>query len=265
LSSSFDTFEIMLFRSVAGIVIVVAIGFATGTMGQISRRRMGLQFGRNLAHFAGQNLWFYALTVIPLAQVFALEFTTPIWVLLLAPLLLGERLTRIGVLSAAIGFAGILIVARPDPAALNAGVVTAALSAVCFALTAIATRRLTRTETILCIMFYLTVMQTVLGLLAAGYDGDIAPPTWQTTPWLLMISVAGLLAHFCLTKALAVAPASLVMPMDFARLPVIAVVGMLLYNEPLDALVFVGAALIFAGNWLNVTKGQAASLNPPRG
>lgn len=256
LSSTLDTFEIMLYRSLVGGVIVVCIGIATGTMSQINRRHLGLHTSRNLAHFAGQNLWFYAITLIPLAQVFALEFTTPIWVLLLSPLLLGERMTRVRILAAAIGFAGILIVARPDLSALNVGVVTAALSAICFALTAIATRRLTRTETTLCIMFHLTVMQTVFGLVAAGFDGDIALPTAQTAPWLIWISLAGLLAHFCLTKALAIAPASIVMPMDFARLPVIAVVGMMLYDEPLDALVFVGAALIFAGNWLNVSRGQ---------
>ncbi|MEZ5450977.1 MAG: EamA family transporter, partial [Thiolinea sp.] len=80
-----DTFEIMLYRSLIGIVIVVTIATLAGTLGQIRRRRFGLHLIRNLSHFAGQNLWFYAVTLLPFAQVFALEFSTPLWVALLAP------------------------------------------------------------------------------------------------------------------------------------------------------------------------------------
>lgn len=256
-STSLDTFEIMLFRSLVGIVIVVTIGLATGTLRTVSGRNLGLHLGRNLAHFAGQNLWFFAITVIPLAQVFALEFTTPIWAILLSALLLGERLTRTAMIAALIGFAGVLVVARPGSTEISPGVLAAAACAICFALTAIATRKLTRTETTICILFYLTVLQAVFGVLAAGYDGDIALPSARTAPWLVLIGCAGLFAHYCLTKALSLAPASTVMPLDFARLPVIAIVGMVLYGEALDPLVFVGAALIFAGNWYNLSRGAA--------
>ncbi len=162
-----------------------------------------------------------------------------------------------GALAAAMGFAGILIVARPDPGQISPGMAAAAGSAVCFALTAIATRRLTRTQGIFCIMVWLTVLQAGFGLVCAGWDGDIALPTATTAPWLVLIGCAGLLAHFCLTTALSIAPASVVMPLDFARLPVIAVVGMLLYAEPLDPAVFAGGALIFVGNWLNLSRGMA--------
>ncbi len=252
-SLELDTFEIMLFRSLVGIVIVVSIARFTGTLSQVRRNNLSLHFTRNICHFAGQNLWFYAIAVLPLAQVFALEFTTPIWVILLSPLILKERLTAIGLLSASIGFIGILIVARPDPANISPGLIAAAGCAVFFALTAIFTRKLTRTETITTILFYLTVMQAGFGLIAAGYDGDISLPSLAATPWVIVIACAGLVAHFCLTKALSIAPASVVMPIDFVRLPVIAIVGMLVYNEPLEVLVFVGALLIFTANYLNIT------------
>ncbi len=251
-SLELDTFEIMLFRSLTGIVIVVAVAGMAGTLGQISRDRLGLHATRNLCHFAGQNLWFLAITLIPLAQVFALEFTTPIWVILLSPLLLKERLTGIGLLCAAIGFIGILIVARPNPSEISLGLIAAASCAVFFALTAIFTRMLTRTETITTILFYLTTMQAIFGLICAGYDGDLTIPSLAALPWVVVIGCAGLLAHFCLTNALRIAPASVVMPIDFVRLPTIAVVGMLLYAEPLDPWIFVGAALIFAANYLNI-------------
>lgn len=261
-SFELDTFEIMLYRSLTGIVIVVGLAWSTGRLRQVQRNHLGLHAARNLCHFAGQNLWFYAITVIPLAQVFALEFTTPIWVILLSPLLLKERLTAIGLLSAAIGFVGVLIVARPDPANLSPGLIAAATCAVFFALTAIFTRKLTRTETITTILFYLTIMQAVFGLICAGYDGDIALPSGESLPWVVLIGCAGLLAHFCLTKALSIAPATIVMPIDFVRLPTIAVVGMLLYDEPLEILVFVGAALIFAANYINISAAVRRTAHP---
>ena len=238
-SVELDTFEIMLFRSITGIIIVVSVAWYAGTFQQISRNRLRLHATRNICHVAGQNLWFYAITVIPLAQVFALEFTTPIWVILLSPLLLKERLTGIGLLSAGIGFIGILIVARPDPANISIGLVAAAGCAVFFALTAIFTRKLTRTESITTILFYLTTMQAVFGLICAGYDGDITVPSLQALPWVILIGCAGLLAHFCLTKAISIAPVSVVMPIDFVRLPTIALVGMFLYGESLEIMVFV--------------------------
>jgi len=251
-SLEMDTFEIMTYRSLTGILIVTGIAFATGRLGEIRTDRLGLHAIRNLAHFTGQNLWFYALTVIPLAQVFSLEFTTPIWVIALSPLLLGERLTPRKGLVALIGFAGVLIVARPSPETLNAGVIAAAASAIGFAVTAIVTRKLTQSQSVTCILFYLTLMQAVFGLVTAGWDGDIARPTWASAPWLVLIGCAGLLAHFCLTTALRLAPASVVMPIDFVRLPLIVIVGAVLYAEPADPWVLAGAALILGANWLNL-------------
>lgn len=251
-SFELDTFEIMLFRSLTGIVIVLCIGAYAGTLKQVRQDRLQMHFIRNLAHFIGQNLWFFAITVVPLAQVFALEFTGPLWVMVFTPLLLSERLTWQNILAGAIGFVGILVVTRPNPDTLSWGIGAAALAAVFFALTAVLTRKLTRDQSITCIMLWLTVMQAVFGLICAGYDGDIALPTAATLPWILLIGFAGLTAHFCLTKALGLAPATVVMPIDFARLPVIAIIGLLVYSEPLEWAVMLGAILIFLANYLNV-------------
>ena len=247
-----DTFETMMYRSLIGFVIVAAVLTLKGSWAQVTRRSMGTHLIRNSAHFTGQNLWFFAVTAAPLAQVFALEFTTPLWIIVLAPMILGERLTPVRALAAMIGFAGILIVARPSPDSLTPGILTAAGSAVFFALTIMFTRKLTRTESIACILFWLTAMQSVMGVLAAGYDGDIALPDAQTAPWLVLIACAGLLAHFCYTNALAVAPATVVAPFDFARLPTIAIVGMLFYGETIDIWVAIGGAVIFGGVYLNI-------------
>jgi len=252
-----DTFEIMLYRSLIGIAVVLAVGGWAGTLHQIGLRRMRLHLTRNVAHFAGQNLWFYALTVIPLAQVFALEFTTPVWVILLSPLMLGEKLTGKGALAAALGFVGILIVARPDPANLSPGLIAAALCAVGFALSAILTKQLTRVEPMTVILFWLTVMQAVFALGLAGRDGDIALPDATSGPWLLLIGLAGMVAHFALTRALSLAPATVAMPVDFLRLPAIAVLGWLVYDEAVDGYLVIGAALILVANAINLKRTRA--------
>jgi len=252
LGADFDTFEIMMYRSAFGLVIVLVVAYFAGTLRQINTQAIGQHGLRNIVHFIGQNLWFYAVTVIPLAQVFALEFTTPLWVIVLSPILLGERLTLVRSIAALLGFTGILIVARPTVEGLNAGMLAAAACAIFFALTFILTKRLTKTQTITAIMFYLTSMQLVLGVIAAGYDGDIALPDYDSLPLLLLVGACGLLAHFCITSALKIAPATIVAPIDFARLPLIAILAMLIYNEALDIWVFVGAVVIFAGNYLNI-------------
>lgn len=247
-----DTFETMMYRSLTGIVLVLVIGGLMGQLGQIAPRRLGLHVLRNLCHFSGQNLWFYALTLIPLAQLFALEFTSPIWVMILAVFVLRERLTRRRLGAVALGFLGALIVAQPGGGGDPLGLSLAALSALGFAGSIVLTKLLTKTETTVSILFWLTVLQAIMGVIASGYDGDIARPSLSILPFVLIIGTAGLFAHLCLTRALAIAPAVVVVPMDFLRLPAIAVVGALFYSEPLEALVFLGAALIFAGNFLNV-------------
>ena len=263
-SFELDTFEIMMYRSLIGLVVVVSVGSAMGGLGQIATRRVGAHLGRNLFHFAGQNLWFYAITVIPLAQVFALEFTSPLWVLVLSPIVLHERLTRLRVLAALMGFAGILIVTRPSPETLNAGTLAAAVAAIGFAGSIMITKRLTQSETLMGILFWMTLMQSVFGLICAGMDGDIALPSGPTLPWLVVIAMGGLSAHFCLTMALSIAPATLVVPVDFMRLPLIAVVGLMFYNEPIDVLVIVGAIVIFSANYLNLwSETRAKPAIPP--
>lgn len=252
ISQTHDSFEIMAARSIIGLVLVLGFGLLSGQLARISTQRLSGHFWRNLVHFTAQNLWFWSLTVIPLAQVFALEFTSPIWVILLSPLFLGERLTRAKAFAAGLGFAGILIVARPDLTNLSPGVLAAAGSALGFAATSILTKRLTRGEAIITILFWLTAFQAIFGLLAAGHDGQVAWPTAQTLPWLVLIGICGVLAHLSLTTALTLAPASFVMPIDFVRLPLIAVVGALAYGEAIDPFVLGGGAVIFLGIWISI-------------
>jgi len=262
MASELDTFEIMMYRSIVGVVVVLAIGGISGSLVTISRQRFGLHLVRNICHFSGQNLWFYAIAVIPFSQVFAFEFSSPIWVALLAPFFLGERLTKTRMMTVAFGFLGILVVAQPGNITLSPGVVAAALCAIGFAGTFIATKLLSQTQSTTCILFWLVTMQMLLGALCSFYDADVAIPSLAMLPLIVLVGCAGLLAHFCITTALKLAPVMLIAPIDFLRLPIIAIIGASFYNESIDVWIIIGALIIFGANYANVrseNKTSAAS------
>ena len=252
LATNLNTFEIMLFRSIIGFLIVLAIGYFAKTFAEIKRDRLGLHLFRNLAHFSGQNLWFLAVASIPFSQLFALEFSTPVWVALLAPLFLGEVLTRQRVLAVILGFAGVLIVARPDINQFDFAIVAAVACAICFAGSMMATKSLTSDQSITCILFWLTLMQLAMGLVATVFTGTITFPEGINIFWIVIVGIGGLTAHFCITNALALAPAIVVIPLDFMRLPLISVIGFLAYGEAFELPILVGAGVIFIAILLNL-------------
>jgi drug/metabolite transporter (DMT)-like permease len=252
LATNLNNFEIMLFRSIIGFLIVLAIGYFAKTLAEIKRDRLGLHLFRNLAHFSGQNLWFLAVASIPFSQLFALEFSTPVWVALLAPLFLGEVLTKQRVLAVILGFAGVLIVARPDINQFDFAIVAAVACAICFAGSMMATKSLTSDQSITCILFWLTLMQLAMGLVATVFTGTITFPEGINIFWIVIVGIGGLTAHFCITNALALAPAIVVIPLDFMRLPLISVIGFLAYGETFELPILVGAGVIFIAILLNL-------------
>ena len=252
LATNLNTFEIMLFRSIIGFLIVLAIGYFAQTLVEIKRDRLGLHLFRNLAHFSGQNLWFLAVASIPFSQLFALEFSTPVWVALLAPLFLGEVLTKQRVLAVILGFAGVLIVARPDINQFDFAIIAAVACAICFAGSMMATKSLTSDQSITCILFWLTLMQLAMGLVATVFTGTITFPEGINIFWIVIVGIGGLTAHFCITNALALAPAIVVIPLDFMRLPLISVIGFLAYGEAFELPILVGAGVIFIAILLNL-------------
>jgi drug/metabolite transporter (DMT)-like permease len=264
LADKLDTFEIMTYRSFIGIAIVLLIAYRAGTLGEVRTRYLKLHIIRNIFHFSGQNLWFFAILYVPLSQMFVFEFSTPLWVAVCAPLVLGERLTPIRFMAAAMGFFGILVVARPDFSDVNPAIIAAALCAVGFAGATLATKILTRTETITAILFWLTVLQAVFGVICAGYDGVMDIPRGSEWLWVFIIGICGLCAHFCITTALQLAPATIVTPFEFLRLPLITFVGVVLYGEKLEWLVFLGAFIVLLANIMNIraeTRAQKSAIS----
>lgn len=250
-SAALTTFEIMAYRSAIGLPIILALVMKSGGLGLLKTRVPGEHILRNVVHFAAQNCWFYAIATITIAHVIALEFTSPLWTLLLAPLFLGEKLNARKAVAALLGFIGVLIVARPGYSPLEIGHLTALLAAVGFAITNITTKRISTKDSLLCIVFWMILSQMVMGFAVAVPVGLTLPPL-ALMPWLLLTGISGLTAHYALTMALKIAPALVVAPMDFLRLPVLAIAAALLYGEPLEVAVFLGAGLILAGNIANM-------------
>lgn len=242
------TAQIMFWRGPLSLPILVVIGFSLGL--RPVTQRLPMHVLRAGFHYVSQFTWLSALNMIPMAELFALEFTAPLWVAVLAPAFLGERLTRTRLLAAFVGFVGILLVVRPGSQAISTGTLYGLAAAVGFACSMMTTKVLTRTESPFTILFYMMIFQTIFGVLAG------LPTFRMPTPlaffWLAAIAVSGLVAHYCMAQAFRKADTILVAPMDFLRLPLIAAIAGWLYGEHLDAMVFAGAGVIIIGNLLNL-------------
>ncbi len=251
-SRGIATLDMICYRSLITLAMVLIPIMMGPGLAAMRTQRLRWHVARNCVHFIAQYSWLAALTMIPLAQLFALEFTAPIWVACLAPLLLGERLTRTRVISAVLGFTGLLIVARPGVIPLSVGVSLGMLAALGFALSMLTTKSLTRTEQPLQILFFMFAIQSAISIVLLSLFGSKTLPDLGTFGWITCLSLAGLTGHYALVRAFSLADAIIVAPMDFLRLPLIAVVGALLYNEPLDLIVLFGGLVIIAGNLTNL-------------
>jgi drug/metabolite transporter (DMT)-like permease len=243
LAGALSAFEMMTVRSAFGLAVMLALMAARPTLRRdLSLRRLRLHALRNTLHFASQIGWTVAVTLLPLATLFALEFTMPAWVALFAVLALGERMTASRVGALAVCFVGVLVIVRPGLSGFEPAALIALGTALAFALVAICTKKLITTESTFAILFWMNLMQLPMNF--AGSDPLFVTRLewWMVMP-LLGIGIAGLSTHFCLTNAFR----HVVIPLDFLRVPFIAVVGALFYAEPLDGLVFAGGGLILAG------------------
>lgn len=256
LSAELGTFHILFWRSMVGLIVMVVVLSIKGWHHARTAQPM-LQILRNVVHFTGQWGWVYGVAHITIAEVFAIEFTMPIWTLLLAALFLGERITRLRLLTVLLGFAGILIILRPGATEVQVAQLTVLWAAIAFALSAyVITKQLVSTDTPLAVIFYMSLIQLPLGF--AGGISDWVWPSGYLWIAVVVIGVAALSAHYCMTRALQLADATVVVPMDFLRLPLAFLVGYLLYRDPMNIYVLIGALVIFAGNYINVRGAQRA-------
>jgi drug/metabolite transporter (DMT)-like permease len=256
-NAGLSIFEILAIRSgVALLVLIALLAVRPDLHVHALPRRFGLNLLRNTVHYAAQYAWALSLTMLPLAMVFALEFTMPGWTALLAVWLLHERLTpsRIGVI--VLGLIGVLVILRPGIASFNPAAFLVLAAAFGFAVTMITTKQLTMTETTFGIIFWMAAIQLPLSLLGSDPLVFFHFEARHILP-AIGLGIAGLTSHFCLSNAFRAGDAILVVPMDFMRIPLIAVVGWAFYGEQLDLFVLLGALIIVAGVLWNL-RAEAA-------
>ena len=253
LAAEISIFEIMFIRNAFCLAIIcVFIARHGGDLFRTTRPR--LHGFRNIVHFAAQTGWYYGLIHLPLSEVFAIEFTAPIWTAILAALFLAERLTGRRTFATLLGFAGIVIILRPGVAIVDPAAFVVLASAIGFASTFVITRSMASSERPLTILFYMNLVQLPLSLTLAL--PDLILPSAHLWPWAAVTALTGLSTHYCFARAFALADAGLVAPIDFVRLPVAAAIGYFLYQEPTSLFVFLGTAAIFTGCLLNIKSGR---------
>jgi drug/metabolite transporter (DMT)-like permease len=247
LAATLGVMEILALRAGLGLIIVGSLAALRGDLrATINCRHLRLHVFRNTVHVGSSYLWATSLLLIPLAMTFALEFTTPAWTLLLAAPVLGERLTASRIGAVVFGLLGVLVILRPGLATFQPGSLLALMAAFGLAVTLIATKKLTRTDSTFAILFWMMLIQLPIAL-AASEPLFVTKLNQTQIPALIGIGVSGLASHYCLTNAFRAGDAGVVVPLDFMRIPLIAVIGWWLYGEPLDVFVFLGAGLIVTG------------------
>jgi drug/metabolite transporter (DMT)-like permease len=266
LSRELPVVEIMALRSfLAALAITPFVLWSRGRL--LQTRKPGLHFLRNLSHFAAQFFWFAAVALIPLAEVVSIEFTMPIWIAILAALLLGEQLTGRRLLAIGLGFAGVLIILRPGVAKIDAGALAALAAAIGFSLSVTLVKKLTGSEGVLTILAHMFWTQAVLAallmLILWLLPGGLFTWAWPSArlyPFIALMGIVGSAGHYCLTQATAAVDATVVAPLDFVRVPLTALMGYALYGEPLTVFLFIGAALILIGNLMNSRRAAGVEM-----
>jgi drug/metabolite transporter (DMT)-like permease len=245
-----NVFQIMELRTAIAFFLLYPLIRRNGGFAAMKTSRPLQHIGRNLIHYGAQIGWFFALTLIPIGQVVAIEFTMPIWTAILAASFLGERMTVWKISAIVLGVVGVIIIVRPAAGEINPGQLIALAAAVGFGISVAMMKSLTRTENTVAIVFWMLVIQSTAGFFPALYVWSW--PSAHVWGWIVVIAFCGTFSHYCMARAMLYADATIVVPMDFLRVPLTAAVGWLVYSERLDLFTVLGATLILTGNLLNL-------------
>lgn len=251
-TAELNVFQVLELRSVIGFFILLPLVLMSGGFAAMRTERPLAHVARNVIHYTGQAAWLYALTLIPLAVLISIEFTTPIWTAILAVSFLGEKLSRPRLAAIVLGLIGVVVIVRPGVGSMDPGHLVVLGAAVCFGISLVLVKSLTRTDSVVRIIFWMLVIQSAVGLVPALYEWR--NPSLALWPWIVVIAFTGMSSHFCLARALVYADATIISPMDFLRVPLSALVGWLLYSEQIDIFTAGGALLILMGNLLNLQR-----------
>ena len=253
LQTTMSTFEILFFRSLIGVLIVTPF-IVRNRFADLRTGRFRFHGLRALVQFSGQLCWMYGIAYLTLSDLTAIEFSVPVFTALLAVAFLGERMWRHKWIATLLGFAGVLIILQPEGSAFSvAGGVMLAGSAF-YAGSGVLVKYLTRTDSPSAIIFYMNTLQLPLGLIPAVFIFDWVTPALSDIPWILIWGLSGFAAHYTMARALKLADITIIFPLDFLRLPLMALFGFLIYAETLSPWTLLGGVVIFGANWYAVRE-----------
>jgi len=261
LSGALSVIQTLCVRSAIGLLCISLILGFSGGIRSLHTRRLKLHLFRNVFHLGGQYGWFLGIGLLPLAEVFALEFSVPIWTLMIAVLFLGERVTRHKLAALLLGVSGVLVIVQPGLAIIDPAALIVLASALCYAVAHSSTKSLGGSESPVTILFYMSLIQFAIALIPAL--SNWASPNMAEWVWLLVIGLTALSAHYCMISAMRHAEISMIVTLDFLRLPLIALVGVAIYAEDLELSLLAGGALMLLANLigLNGQRGREQGLS----
>ncbi len=259
-ASQLNAFQVMEMRVLIGFVLLLPLVLASGGFAAMRTQRLWTHVWRNGVHYVAQYAWLVAVTLIPLAQVISIEFTMPIWTAILAALFIGERINRWKIIAIVLGLIGVLVIVRPAVESVSQGQLYSLVAAIGFSISVILVKSMTRTESVVRIIFWMMVVQAVIGAIPAYLVWQ--PITAKLWPWIFLVAFCGTFSHYCMARAMTHADATVVVPMDFLRVPLTALVGWLVYAEAIDVFTATGAVLILLGNMLNMKRDRPKEAAP---
>jgi drug/metabolite transporter (DMT)-like permease len=251
----------LFWRQSAGLLILSPLIVRSGARAFRSASPKIIVF-RSITAMLAMLLWIYATSHLPLATATTLSFTRPLFIVLLAWLVLGERIARAKSLALIIGFAGVLLMVRPGVSVAAPYAVGAALlSSLMFAASFISIKAMTANNDPLVIMVY----SCIFGISITAWP---ALTMWRTPSLIEVLLLAGLgvtsLAAFgCMLKALSLQGAAALMPLDYIRLPLASLIGLLLFNERPDGAALAGGALIMVAALSTAVGDRTTKGKPP--
>lgn len=253
LSDTMHTFQIVLVRSVFGMLVMLP-WLLSGGWATLRTRRWRRYSVRAVVGYMAMVCWFFALSQMALAEATALQFTMPLWAVLFGVFLLGERAGVHRWIAMIIGFAGALVIIRPGY--IDSGIASAAAlaGAALYSGANILIKTLSTTENTTAIAFHGFSFSLPLAI-------PLAIWVWQPIGLTDLVPILGFAlataaAHVALSKALSLADASLLGPVDYLRLPVVAVLGIMFFGEVPNLWTGLGATVIVASTWY-LTIGEA--------
>ena len=243
LTASFDPLEVVFFRNLFGLVAMLPWLTRHG-VGVLRTQRIGLHVLRAALGMLAMFLWFTTLSLMPLAEATALSFTAPMFTSILAVLILGEVMRMRRWAATAIGFAGAVVILRPGTGTLDPAAFLALASAAVWASANVLVKVMSRTESAGAVVTYLTLFLTPFSLIPALFVWQT--PTIEQLGWFALLGVAGSAGHFCLIRSLAAADATVVVPFDYLRLPIVALIAYVAFGQVPDVWIWLGGGLIAA-------------------